>query len=173
MSRPKPPATSGGAEDSAAALRAGLTVQVQAYQASVNAFDEAAARWLRVTRTDLRCLEILARDGTATPATLGPALGLTSGGVTAMLIRLERERFLRRVPDSADRRRVTVQVTDRTLEFAELFYGPIALEGSDMISHYSATELRLLAGFFRAARELQERHLARAQDLPRPDDFIS
>ena len=35
-----------------------------------------------------------------------------------------------------------------------------------MISHYGAAELRLLAGFFRAARELQERHLARVQDLP-------
>jgi len=112
-------------------------------------------------------LEILARDGTATPATLGPALGLTSGGVTAMLVRLEREGFLRRVPDAADRRRVTVQVTDRTLRFAELFYGPIAREGADMISHYSAAELQLLADFFRACRELQERHLARVQDLPR------
>jgi hypothetical protein len=30
-----------------------------------------------------------------------------------------------------------------------------------------------LAGFFRAARELQERHLARVQDLPRPNDLIS
>jgi DNA-binding MarR family transcriptional regulator len=128
----------------------------------------ATARWLRVTRTDLRCVEILARDGTATPATLGPALGLTSGGVTAMLVRLEREGFLRRAPDSTDRRRVTVRVTDRTLRFAELFCGPIAREGADMISHYSAAELRLLADFFRVGRELQERHLARVQDLPRP-----
>jgi hypothetical protein len=40
--------------------------------------------------------------------------------------------------------------------FAELFYGPIA------------AELRLLADFFRAARELQERHLTRVQDLSRP-----
>jgi DNA-binding MarR family transcriptional regulator len=173
MSSLGPPATSGSAGDPTAALRAGLTEQVQAYQASVDAFDEAAARWLRVTRTDLRCLEILARDGAATPATLGPALGLTSGGVTAMLIRLERDEFLRRVPDPADRRRVTVEVTDRTLEFAELFYGPIALEGAGLISDYSAADLRLLAGFFRAARELQERHLARVQDLPRPVDLSS
>jgi DNA-binding MarR family transcriptional regulator len=166
MSRPEPPAATGSGADPAVTLRADLAGQVQAYQASVDAFDEAAARWLRVTRTDLRCLEILVRDGTASPATLGPALGLTSGGVTAMLVRLEREGFLRRVSDSADRRRVTVQVTDRTLRFAELFYGPIALEGAGMISHYSAADLRLLAGFFRAARELQERHLARVQDLP-------
>jgi hypothetical protein len=69
--------------------------------------------------------------------------------------------------------KVPVQVTDRTLEFAELFYGPIALAGADMISHYSAAELRLLAGFFRAVRELQARHLARVQDLPRPGDLIS
>src|SRR5436190_4587754 len=168
MSRPEPPMTSRSAPGSAAALRVGLTEQVQAYQASVDAFDEAAARWLRVTRTDLRCLEILARDGTASPATLGPTLGLTSGGVTAMLVRLEREGFLRRVPDPADRRRVTVQVTDRTLEFAEQFYGPVARDGAELISGYSAAELGLLVGFLRAARELQERHLARVQDLPRP-----
>jgi hypothetical protein len=54
-----------------------------------------------------------------------------------------------------------------------LFYCPIALEGAGMISDYSAADLRLLADFFRAARELQERHLARVQDLPRPVDLSS
>jgi hypothetical protein len=50
---------------------------------------------------------------------------------------------------------------------------PVHVVDHTMISHYSAAELRLLAGFFRAARELQERHLARVHDLPHPADLIS
>ena len=42
---------------------------------------------------------------TASPGELGPALGLTTGGVTAMLIRLERLGYLRRVPHPDDGRK--------------------------------------------------------------------
>jgi DNA-binding MarR family transcriptional regulator len=166
MSRRNVPARSETDQDALASLRAALTAELQAYQASVDAFDDAAAQWLGVTRTDLRCLEILVRDRTASPGALGSALGLTSGGVTAMLIRLERGGFLRRVPAPGDRRRVTVEVTDRTLRFAERFYGPVARDGAGILGRYDATELRLLSDFLHAARELQERHLGRVKLLP-------
>ena len=96
-------------------LQAELAEQMQAFQARVDAFDELVAARLGVNRTDLRCVEILVAQRTASPGELGPALGLTTGGVTAMLIRLERLGYLRRVPHPDDGRKVIVEVTDEAL----------------------------------------------------------
>ncbi|MEP7022583.1 MAG: MarR family transcriptional regulator [Actinomycetota bacterium] len=64
-----------------------------------------------MSRTDLRCVEILVGQDTAHPAARAP-LGLTSGGVTAMLARLERLGYLVRTADPADGRRVVVRITE-------------------------------------------------------------
>ena len=48
-------------------LQAELAEQIQAYQARVDAFDELAATRLGVNRTDLRCVEILMTQRTASP----------------------------------------------------------------------------------------------------------
>jgi DNA-binding MarR family transcriptional regulator len=105
-------------------LQAELAEQMQAFQARVDAFDELVAVRLGVNRTDLRCVEILMAQRTASPGELGPALGLTTGGVTAMLIRLERLGYLRRVPHPEDGRKVIVEITDEALrQVAELYEG--------------------------------------------------
>jgi DNA-binding MarR family transcriptional regulator len=61
-------------------------------------------------------VEILVAQRTASPGELGPALGLTTGGVTAMLIRLERLGYLRRIPHPDDGRKVIVEATDAVLQ---------------------------------------------------------
>jgi DNA-binding MarR family transcriptional regulator len=147
-----------------AELRARLTEEMQAYQAGVDAFDETAAQRLGVSRTDLRCIEILVRERRTSPGVLGPALGLTSGGVTAMLTRLERQGYLRRYSHPWDGRRVIVEVTDQALARTADLYGPIAGESTDMIRGYRAADLQLLADFLHDCRELYERHLARVRD---------
>ncbi|MEV0151925.1 MULTISPECIES: hypothetical protein [unclassified Nonomuraea] len=70
-------------------LRDAMDEEMRLMQAAVDSFDEAAADVLGVNRTDLRCLDILAQ-GPVTPSVLEPALGLTTGSVTAMLDRLEK-----------------------------------------------------------------------------------
>jgi DNA-binding MarR family transcriptional regulator len=155
--RPEPPTAS------TTDLRSLLAEQMQTYQSTVDAFDEVAAQRFGVTRTDLRCIEILVRDRRTSPGALGPALGLTSGGVTAMLNRLERQGYLRRGTHPGDGRRVVVEVTDHTLALADELYGPIAREGAAMIENYTAGELRLLAGYLHDCRELYLRHLARVR----------
>src|SRR5690349_7506783 len=92
-------------------LRDQLGDEVRAYQETVDAFDEAVAAHLGVNRTDLRCLDVLLRLGSAAPGRLGAALGLTTGSVTAMLDRLERLGYLTREPDPSDRRKVVVRAT--------------------------------------------------------------
>lgn len=147
-------------------LRTALSVEMQALQAAVDSFDEAAAGVLGVNRTDLRCLEILTQGGTVTPTVLGAALGLTTGSVTAMLDRLERLGYLTRSPDPSDRRKVAVQATDAARQKAWELYGPIATEGEELTRDYSDEQLGLLTDFLRRSCELYDRQLTRARGLP-------
>lgn len=151
------------------ALRRQVGREDQAYQAAVSDFDAAAATVLGVNRTDLRCLEILlTQQPTALPSQLGAKLGMTTGGVTAMLDRLERLGYLTRAPDPDDRRKVIIQATPRAREqvFLEI-YEPVAREGLAGIAHYTAADLEVVIDFLRRGRELHERHLARVKRLPR------
>ena len=147
-------------------LRHDLGQEVQAHQAAVDAVDAAAAGYLQVNRTDLRCLEILYQGEAVLPSQLAAKLGLTTGSVTAMLDRLERLGYVTRSADPSDRRKVVVRITPKAARRATKIYGPIAQEGErDVLSRYTAAELRVLLDFHRRGRELQERHVARIRQL--------
>jgi len=147
-------------------LRKKLGLEAQAHQAAVDAVDAAAAAYLQVNRTDLRCLEILTQNDSVLPSQLASQLSLTTGSVTAMLDRLERLGYLTRSADPADRRKVVVRITPKATRKAVKIYGPIALEGErDVLSRYSAAELRILLDYHRRSRQLQEHHAARIREL--------
>src|SRR5216117_2060237 len=115
---------------SKSSLIADLGDEVRALQAATDALDEAAAAHLGVNRTDLRCLDVLMRLEAAAPGRLGTELGLTTGSVTAMLDRLERQGYVRRAPDPSDRRKVVVRPTAEVVRKANKLYGPLAVEGA-------------------------------------------
>ena len=147
-------------------LRKELGLEALAHQAAVDAVDAAAAAYLQVNRTDLRCLEILTQNDSVLPSQLAAQLGLTTGSVTTMLDRLERLGYATRSADPADRRKVVVRITSKAAKKAAKLYGPLALEGDrDVLSRYSAAELGVLLDFHRRSRQLQERHAARIRQL--------
>jgi DNA-binding MarR family transcriptional regulator len=130
------------------------------FQRSVDALDDAVAKRLGVNRTDLRTLDVL-YDGPTTPGALAATIGMSPAAMTAALDRLEGRGYVRRVRDTADRRRVLVEVTDVVRRAAGQLYGPIAAEGAEFIDRYTDAELTLLGDFLRASKELQDRHRSR------------
>jgi DNA-binding MarR family transcriptional regulator len=86
--------------------------------------------------------------------------GLTTGAVTAVIDRLERLEYVRRVADPADRRRVLVELTPRLQRMIEELMGPLGDAGFPLIDRYSDEQLELLIEFTRIGREIQERHAA-------------
>src|SRR5689334_22127675 len=72
------------------------------------AYDEALADRLGLNPTDLRCLELVIAGPGVTAGRLAELADLTTGAVTGVLDRLERAGFVRRQPDPADRRSVTI-----------------------------------------------------------------
>jgi DNA-binding MarR family transcriptional regulator len=137
-------------------LVAEVALEIRAFQTAVDAFDEAVADRLGVNRTDLRCLDLLERHGAMTAGELAQASGLTTGAVTRLLDRVEGMGYARRVRDSADRRRVLVELTPRARERASELYGPMAQAGQTGLERYSVEQLKLLRDFFRGARAFHE-----------------
>jgi DNA-binding MarR family transcriptional regulator len=130
------------------------------FQRSVDAVDDAVAKQLRVNRTDLRTLDVLF-DGPASPGALAAATGMSPAAMTTALDRLEVRGFVRRVRDTADRRRLLVEVTELAERVAGQLYGPIAAEGMEFVGRYSDAQLALLGDFLRTSKELQDRHRER------------
>ena len=56
------------------------------------AFDDATADRLGINRTDLNCIYIIERHGAITAGALAAEAGLTTGAVTAVIDRLDRDR---------------------------------------------------------------------------------
>jgi DNA-binding MarR family transcriptional regulator len=130
---------------------------VQAYQRSTDALDDAVAERLGVNRTDLRCLDAL-YEGARTIGQLGEASGLSSAAATALIDRLEQKGFVRRVRDSADRRKIMVELTSEATEMSGRLYAPLVAEGARLLAGYSKAELSLLRRYLVAAKEITDSH---------------
>src|SRR5919202_1858393 len=83
-------------------------------------------------RTDVRALVAImdaARRGEAlTAGRLGEAVELRSASVTALIDRLERVGHVRRVRDPADRRRVTLEMSDAAMAAGAAHFGGLQRE---------------------------------------------
>jgi DNA-binding MarR family transcriptional regulator len=151
-----------------------LGEEIRANQRATDKVDELVAELLGVNRTDSRALDILEQHGRMSAGHLALSSGLSSGAVTAVVDRLERAGYARRVPDASDRRRVLIELTDKARELIwELMGRPMREAGRPLIDRYSDAELELLIDFQRRGREMQERHAEwlrdrlRAHRLPR------
>src|ERR671931_793014 len=91
-----------------------------------SAFDNVAAELLGLSRTDLHCINIIENSGGLMAGELAAEAGLTTGGVTGGIDRLERAGYARRVSDPADRRRVRLEVTPKFYARADRIWGPVA-----------------------------------------------
>ena len=140
-------------------LYAELGGEVRANQRATDVVDDLVCDLLGINRTDARCLDILEQDGSMSAGDLAQASRLTTGAITAVIDRLERAGYARRVSDPSDRRRVLVEATDKAFETAnELMAEPMRALYLPLASRYSDDDLRLIIEFTREGRELQERH---------------
>jgi DNA-binding MarR family transcriptional regulator len=140
-------------------LQADLGDEVRANQRATDVVDELVSQLMGINRTDSRCMDILDQHGSMSAGDLAEASRLTTGAITAVIDRLERAGYARRVPDPSDRRRVLVEITPKAYEAAmELMIGPLQELYEPLAARYSDDDLRLLIDFARQGRQLQERH---------------
>ena len=135
------------------------------HEAANQAFDEVAARKLGVNQTDLRALNILENQGRMTAGRLAELMGLTTAAITAVLDRIERAGYARRVRDEKDRRQVNVEVTPLVGERGGAIWGPLGADAQEWFARMSVEELKSVIKYHQAGRDLNERHIERVRKL--------
>lgn len=115
----------------------------------------AAAHGLHPTdvRALIHLLDAARADTRATPGWLGEQLRLNSAGTTALLDRLERLGLVRRRRDTADRRRVLLEVEEKATELGWAFFGPVISEIVRAAEGFEAGELETVSRFLTSVKE--------------------
>jgi predicted transcriptional regulator len=114
-------------------------------------FHETVASHLGMTAAEWKCLGLLREHGSTSASRLAKLSGFTTGAITGIVDRLERAGYVRREPHPTDRRSVIVQ--PQHMKEVQQRVGPIFQSllsaMATIASHYTAAELKAIAGFFR------------------------
>ena len=148
-------------------LPAQVTDGLRALSTEIDRLDQAAADRYGLNRTDMRALDIVSRATPLAPTDLARMLGLTTGGVTTVLDRLERAGYVRRRPAVGDRRRLVVETTQATAARDAEVFGALIRQTSDLLAGYTDDQLLVIDDFLTRTRQLTA---AYAEALSRPDD---
>jgi len=119
----------------------------------------AVAERFELHPTDLKCLDVAAREPGLTAGRIAEVTGMSTSAVTALLDRLERRGFVERRRDPQDRRRVFVTSTGRHEQQLDEIYGPLGAATAAVLDRYDDGQLALIHEF-----------LSRLTDVSR--DFI-
>lgn len=132
-------------------------------------FHEAVGQRLGLSAADLKALGIILRTGPLTAGMLARHTGLTAGAVTGLVDRLERAGYVRRVPDTADRRRVLVSpVADRPTDLGRIFER-LGSEMSAFMARYDEQQIVTIVDYVSRTTEVLRAQTRRLSDEPRAD----
>jgi DNA-binding MarR family transcriptional regulator len=140
-----------------AAEIARMTQLARLFQIASDKMDDAFGRLVGINPTDQRCLDLVDVHGGMTAGELAEAASLSPGAVTTVVDRLERLGLVTRTRDETDRRRVIVEITDKSRELAGAIYGPIAAYAREYIDELSDEEIAVIKRFLEAAIDVNER----------------
>jgi DNA-binding MarR family transcriptional regulator len=127
----------------------------------------AVARLIGVTDNDVLAIQHLAHAGRLTSSQLGGLLGLTSGGVAALVQRLERENFVARRPHPRDARSTLLELTPAIEDRAGDALAPLVQDIERLVGQLQPDQRRTVADFLMRVAEAAER---RAAELVREAD---
>ena len=147
---------------SRADLIAQLRSEIVGYFGAASDFDERVAKKFKLSRTDMRCLDILGRRGPTTAGQLADESGLSTGAVTFLLDRLELAGMVKRRRDTDDRRRVWVELVPAAQKRLQHAQQPIVEEMKQVTQRFKAEELAIVRDFMREAKEVFQRQISGA-----------
>ena len=138
---------------------------VPAFQDATVAVDMAAASFLDINLTNLRCLGMLLGSGPTAAKDIASSLNLTRGAITSVIDILESRGLAERLSDPDDRRGVLIAATAVARQKVAELWGPIRIDGEKFLNAYSESELKTIVDFLHRSKQLQARHAERIQKL--------
>jgi DNA-binding MarR family transcriptional regulator len=159
-------------------LRDQIGLQFRAMQTEFEDLDTAVSDLLRLNKTDMRVLDFIGRTSDASswkggPTTAGDvarASGLSTGAVTAVIDRLEKGGWVRRLHDTKDRRRVLVELTEKTAKRSQEIWGPLKERGDRAYANLSTEQLEFLLDFLQQARQVTIERTDELREMVRKRD---
>jgi DNA-binding MarR family transcriptional regulator len=131
-----------------AELAKSLAGEIRQFIAGAILYNQMLAERLGIHTTDQQLMNFVELFGEARPADLARLSGLSTGGVTVALDRLERAGFVHRERNPEDRRSVIVRMDpERQREVVALYQSASETMGKIFSSH-DEKELRLILDFF-------------------------
>lgn len=116
--------------------------------ASAILFNQKVADDVGINLRDLQLLHLLQLHGPSTPRDLARWACVTTGGMTVVLDRLEKDGYVKREPNPADRRSCIVHLILESLRKLEGVYRSKGEQLSGVAGRYKDRDLRLLIEFF-------------------------
>ncbi len=142
----------------------------QRFSARTVRFQEAAARRLELSATQLECFQLVRHDGPMTASDLAQETGLTSAALSPVVDRLVALEFLIRDQDQSDRRRWILQVHPTAIPRVDAVYAAHARRTAMLLDDFGEDDLdaalrfveRLAETLKLTTQELTESRPARA-----------
>lgn len=120
--------------------------------------DQLVAARFGLNRTDGRSFELLMRLGPMTPNRLAAQLGMTTGGVTTVIDRLEKAGYARRRRDSEDRRLVLIEATALAAQKEQEILSDLVAATARLVSSYEEKELAVIADYLERVGKIVAEH---------------
>jgi DNA-binding MarR family transcriptional regulator len=134
--------------DTRTRLHAEVVREIRRFIAGVILHNQKIAEHFGLRLTDMQCLNVLDLVGPATPSTLAEQTGLTTGGVTVMLDRLEKAGLVKRERNPADRRSLLIRVNPKKWRQINRPYADINRQLDAYLRETSQAELKSVLNFF-------------------------
>ena len=128
-------------------LVAAALVAIRRLGTEVDGLDQRAASRFGISRTDLHLIDRLRSEGPQTPSQLARSVGLTSGGLSIALERLERIGYISRSQHPNDRRSVLVETTDAIAPLETEVFGALIQQMISLLENYNDKELATIRDY--------------------------
>ena len=124
---------------------------------------QAIAQSAGLNATDTKCVDLILRseNGRVTAGWLSQQSGLTTGAITHILDRLEKRRYIRRIRDTEDRRRVFIAVNRASLKPLEPKFEAIGKAYMAMLEQFSDADLQLICDYLEKTSEVSKQQLSK------------
>lgn len=126
-----------------------IVLEIRKFIAAAIFFNAQAAEKVGLGLTDMQMLHMLQLYGPSTPSRLAAATGLSSGGVTVALDRLEKAGYLRRQPNPDDRRSLLVTLIPSSLARLARLYEGVERETRRLLATLPPEDLDTIIRFFK------------------------
>lgn len=130
------------------ALHESMIRNLRYFIAGTILFNQKVADKIGLHLTDMQCLNLLELLGPTTPGKLSEFMGLSTGGVTVMLDRLEKAGFARREPNPGDRRSSLVRICPGRMKKVHPLYAKINRQMEMFLTETPPAELQSVVKFF-------------------------